>query len=198
MVHPIPIDYRVPPLLIVHAPHPDMQAQPVIEGIGDAHQLSAGLPVGVDEPLLAKRLGEFFSMAQRFTRAHHPLEHALKQMVLELNGWLTRDVVAGDVIPRVLGRMKAEKRRRSLWHPTHELLDGCRQALDGRWALRPRVCPVAACPRRDRSKGSPWRWRARHPRGHARPSGNPGTAHIMAKRCRRPYDGHDGSPRRAA
>lgn len=47
-----------------------------LKGSRDAHQLLAGLPVGVGAELLMKRLGEFFYLAQRFPRASLPLKHA--------------------------------------------------------------------------------------------------------------------------
>jgi hypothetical protein len=70
MVHLTAAAYIAPPIVIVYAPPLDMQAQQVVEGFGDAQQLSAGLPVGVGEELVMKRLGEFFYIAQRFARAH--------------------------------------------------------------------------------------------------------------------------------
>ena len=84
MVHLTAIDHRAPPVVIVHAPCLDMEAQQVVEGFGDAHRLLAGLPVGIDEELAVKRLGEFFYIGQRDAPAHLPFENALQQIVLKL------------------------------------------------------------------------------------------------------------------
>jgi hypothetical protein len=50
-------------VVIVHVPTLDMQAHQVVEGPGDAQPLSAGLPVGVGEEVVIKRLGELFYIA---------------------------------------------------------------------------------------------------------------------------------------
>jgi hypothetical protein len=55
MVRLIAIDHIAPPVVIVHSPRLDMQAQQVVEGFGDAYQLSAGLPVGGHRPFIGSR-----------------------------------------------------------------------------------------------------------------------------------------------
>jgi len=57
MVHLTAADHRALLVVIVHAPRLDMQAQQVVEGFGDAHQLLAVLPVGGHSRLLTHAAG---------------------------------------------------------------------------------------------------------------------------------------------
>jgi hypothetical protein len=107
--HPTAIDHIAPSVVIVHAPPRDMQVQRVVEGFRDAQQLSAGLSVGVGEVVM-KRLGEFFLYRAAFRSGVSSLERALEQIVLELDGPLTRSVVEGDVVQRVLVGMNMTQR----------------------------------------------------------------------------------------
>lgn len=45
-------DHITPPIVIVHAPRRDMQAEQAVKGCGDAHQLLGGLAVDVHRALI--------------------------------------------------------------------------------------------------------------------------------------------------